>query len=62
MMILFLFKGYDDEDEDNEEEEIEETSADDGEDESDSHNDHPRVSLREDDINEYYDIKEEIGK
>jgi hypothetical protein len=32
------------------------------EDEVDARDDHPRVSLREDDINQYYDIKEEIGR
>lgn len=62
-MVLLLLEGYEDEEKDDEEEEIsEENSANDVEDEVDNHDDHPRVSLRQDDINEYYEIKEEIGR
>ena len=32
------------------------------EDEVDNCDDHPRVALRQDDVNQHYDIKEEIGK
>lgn len=62
-MVLLLLEGYEDEEKDDEEEEIsEENSANDVEDEVDNHDDHPHVSLRQDDINEYYEIKEEIGR
>ncbi|XP_028405202.1 myosin light chain kinase, smooth muscle-like [Dendronephthya gigantea] len=60
------------EDEENEEEEeeeeekevevLEEAPADENKDEVDIYDDHPRVSLRQDDINKYYDIRDEIGK
>ena len=62
--LLFL-KGYDDEEDNIEEEEeevVENTFAQELQDEVNNHDDHPSVSLRQDDISQYYDIKEEIGK
>ena len=63
-MATFLFlKGYADEDEDDDEDEIsEDISTKEGEDEVDNYDDHPRVTLRQDDVNQHYEIKEEIGK
>ena len=63
--IAFFFEGYEEEEEEgtgDEEEVLKEAPAHEDKDEVVNHDDHPRVSLRQDDINQHYDIKEEIGK
>ena len=63
-MATFLFlQGYEDEAEDDDADEIsEDISTKEADDEVDNYDDRPRVTLRQDDVNQHYEIKEEIGK